>query len=430
MLNEGKVDKFFSLSGCRSRAGSGCGEGVWKLDEMSENGRVVGPLKGTWHSESASLEGLIESAAREWKLTVDAVDSALLVVDSGIKIRRLNLAASRLSGLDFAALVGRPFEALGPGEPWSTGRSLLATALETGQPQTAPAESRATGRRWDLVVHLPAPRCEDEPQGSLPDRAVPDRAVLVIRDITRELELQESLRRSELMSALGSLVAGVAHEVRNPLFGIAATLDAFESRFGDRSDQAQYLYVLRTQLARLNMLMHQLLDYGKPAQLAVTLERVEELLADAVASRAPLAERCGVAVELRCEPELPRLVMDRQRLAQVLENLIENSLYHSPRGATVEVLATAEVNTGPGGERVLLFQVLDRGPGFAAADLPRVFEPFFTRRAEGTGLGLSIVHRIVELHGGTVVAGPREGGGAVVAVRLPCRSPEAAEGGG
>ena len=109
------------------------------------------------------------------------------------------------------------------------------------------------------------------------------------------------------------------------------------------------------------------------------------------------------------------MLADRARVSQVLQNLIENAVHFSPAGGRVEVsLAVAEAD----GERYVECSVKDSGPGFDPSDLPRLFEPFFTRRRGGTGLGLSIVKRIVYDHGGEVTADNHPQGGAVVKVRL------------
>jgi signal transduction histidine kinase len=354
-------------------------------------------------ARAARLQGAIENAASEWQLTFDAVESPLLVTDADGRVRRLNRAASGLAGKPFREVLGLPVDAIGPGEPWQSAAALIVAVGASRSSHSLSVPDPQAGRTWDVSAS----------RAAVPDG---DRLILVARDVTGIVRLQESLRRSELMSALGSLVGGVAHEVRNPLFGISAALDAFESRFGDREEYRSYLYVLRGQLRRLNDLMHELLEYGKPPRLDVSRACLCEVLAEAVGNTASLAEQRGIEVATRVDPALPPLPVDRGRIVRVFQNLLENSIQYSAPGGRVVVEAATAREAGHGWA---VCQVRDSGPGFAAEDLPRVFEPFFTRRRDGTGLGLSIVHRIVEEHGGRVSAGNLPQGGAVLELRLP-----------
>jgi signal transduction histidine kinase len=239
--------------------------------------------------------------------------------------------------------------------------------------------------------------------------------VLNFQDVTETARLKEQLRQSETMAEIGSIVAGVAHEVRNPLFSISATLDAFESRFGRTEGFERYLSVLRGEIARLTTLMRDLLDFGRPSRLDFAECRMEEVVDAAVSACAPLARRKSVEIAWPRVTGAYPVRADRARVTQVLQNLIENAVHFSPQGGRVEV------SLGPSGDGQDSFfecAVRDSGPGFDPADLPRLFEPFFTRRRGGTGLGLSIVRRIVYDHGGDVAAENHPSGGAVVKIRL------------
>jgi PAS domain S-box-containing protein len=236
------------------------------------------------------------------------------------------------------------------------------------------------------------------------------------RSEEEQARLQRELRQSAVMSAMGTLVAGVAHEVRNPLFGISATIDAFEARFGNQPEHQRYLQVLRQELDNLNRLMRDLLEYGRPVSPDFEPVDLEKAAQEAVRAGESLADQAGVRVEVESLPGVPRPWADASMVRQVLLNLVENAVQHSPRDAVV----TVRLTRGPheGDARV---EVLDRGPGFRADDLPRVFDPFFSRREGGTGLGLSIVRRLVESFGGEVVAENRPEGGARVSLTLPVR---------
>lgn len=239
---------------------------------------------------------------------------------------------------------------------------------------------------------------------------------------TEQARLQNSLRHAETMSVMGALVAGVAHEVRNPLFAISSTLDAFENRLADRGTYARYLAVLRAEVNRLIGLMRALLEYGKPMSQEFVRDSIADVLSQAVRSCAHLTDESSVEISASPNGTAKFVRMDRERLLQVFHNLIENAVQHSPPGGTVTVEENSEQKDG-----WIAYEIKDCGPGFAQSDLPRIFEPFFTRRRGGTGLGLSIVQRIIEEHGGEIMAANRPEGGAVLTIRLPLVEPTVKE---
>jgi signal transduction histidine kinase len=234
-----------------------------------------------------------------------------------------------------------------------------------------------------------------------------------------EQSLRAELHRNEMLTTMGSLVAGVAHEVRNPLFGISSTVDAMEARLthiGTQATYADHLRVLRRELTRLTTLMQDLLEYGKPTGLQISPTQIEDVLTRAMEACRALADEAGVAISPRVAPDLDPIRLDSTRMVQVFQNLLENAVHHSPRGETVTVdVRSVTEHHGTW----LRCAVIDHGPGFDTEDLSHIFEPFFTRRVHGTGLGLSIVERIVEQHGGRATARNGPDGGAILTVHLP-----------
>jgi PAS domain S-box-containing protein len=348
-------------------------------------------------AEQRRLQEAVERSAAEWKETFDTVTTPILITERSGAVVRVNHAALELSALSEEQIAGRHVEAISAGEPWQTAAQLITYIA--GERLGTTAETKdANGRTWDIIVSR-----FSAPNGS-------ERFILVLWEITGFVELQESLRRSETMSAMGTLVAGVAHEVRNPLFGISATLDAFHEEMS-QPGYIECASTLRQEVNRLTHLMQELLEYGKPPALSIERGDIRDVMGQAVASRLPAALAAQVEIRNGMTEAMPTLLMDRSRLRQVFENLIDNAIQHSDPGGVVRISGALADHAG---RHWVECTVDDEGPGFAPEDFDRVFEPFFTQREGGTGLGLSIVQRIVEEHSGKVFASnPPEGGGRI-----------------
>lgn len=367
------------------------------LDDTSERRRL--------DEEQKTLRDLLGTAASEWRATFDAIEMPIFILGPERRVERLNRAARDLAGHEFRDLLGRRLGEIADQALWQEAGRLAESVGHRHQPASVEVRDEAAGRTWMLAA-----------SPGLPDLSAARPIILTVRELTGLVRLQESLRRSETMAAMGSLVAGVAHEVRNPLFGISAVVDALERRVEERTELAGHLGYLRREVGRLEKLMADLLDFGRPVvpePVPLPLDRVVD---DALLACTAQIERAGVEVARRADPASPPVPLDRRRVTQALVNLIENAVHHAPAGSRVEI-ATSVVEGG--GRRSCQVTVRDRGPGFLATDLPRLFEPFYSRREGGTGLGLPIVLKIVEGHGGEVEAENAAGGGAVVRLRFP-----------
>ncbi len=354
-------------------------------------------------AEQRRLQSEIARSAAEWKETFDTVTTPILITEENGAIVRVNRAALELTGLAEEQISGMPIAQLAAREPWQTAGQLVSY-IATEHHGTSAETKDADGRTWDInVSHFSAPN-----DGS-------ERFILVLWEITGIVELQESLRRSETLSAMGNLVAGVAHEVRNPLFGISATLDAYQDEMS-RPGYVEFAATLRQEVNRLIHLMKELLEYGKPGALSIERGHIRDVVAQAVESRQQAARAATVRIVSHMTNGIPTLLMDSSRLRQVFENLIDNAIQHSGRGGKVQISGSIVEHAG---RHWVECRVDDEGQGFAPENLDRVFEPFFTMREGGTGLGLSIVQRIVEEHSGKVFAANRPEGGGSIRVLFP-----------
>jgi signal transduction histidine kinase/DNA-binding response OmpR family regulator len=373
---------------------------------LEANARLRAEIAERERAEAAeaALRRAVEEAAADWELTFDAMEMPVLLLDRDGCVRRLNRAGREVASRPAENLTGRPLADIAKDEPWHTASALAIDVRRLRALQHKQIRHVTSGKTWEVIAS-PAPHF-----------AGPDGVIVVAHDITSMVQLQKQLRRSETMSALGMLVAGVAHEVRNPLFSISANLDAFEAVLGPRPEHADAFANLRVGVDQLARLMQDLLDFGRPGSAQPKRGMLQDVIAESAAACAALATSRGVRLENRAPAGPPAEIEDRDRLVQVVQNLLQNAIQHTPAGGLVVVEATERPHEAA--PRAVV-TVSDRGPGFAPDDLPHVFEPFFTRRRGGTGLGLAIVQKIVEELGGTVSATNGAEGGARMVVEVP-----------
>src|SRR5688572_1083032 len=351
------------------------------------------------------LHTSLQQSAAEWRQTFNAMDFPVLIVDLAGRIKRSNVAAEEIVGIAAEELAGRTVGELGNNQPWKKAAELIQNVRVNPAPVSEEIKDEVSGKTWAITLY------HINEFGSFGERAI-----LIAQDISKRAELEASLRQSEMMSLLGSLVAGVAHEVRNPLFGISSILDAFETRFSDRTEYLRYTNVLRDEVGRLTVLMEELLEYGKPFRGEFFLVSMDELITRSIRACMPAAEVAHVTLNSEVEETLPKLRIDRRRLSKVFVNLIENAIQHSPANGVVTVEAR---RLSDGGHQWVQCAVRDSGPGILADDIPKIFEPFFSKRRGGTGLGLAIAHRIMQEHGGKLIASNNPSGGACMIATFP-----------
>jgi PAS domain S-box-containing protein len=351
------------------------------------------------------MHASLQQSAMEWRQTFNAIEFPVLIVDLAGSIKRSNEAAEQIIGIEAEKIVGRNIADLGECQPWKKASELIEGMRHSHTPVTEEIKDEVTGKTWDLTLYV------INEFGSFGERVI-----LVAQDISKRVELEASLRQSEMMSLLGSLVAGVAHEVRNPLFGISSILDAFETRFSDRTEYLRYTNVLRDEIGRMTVLMEELLEYGKPFRSDLYLVPIEEMIGRSIRACLPAAEVARVTLVDNILEPLPQIKLDRRRLSKVFVNLIENAIQHSPAGGVVTVEAR---RIAEGKQEWIQVAIIDQGSGISQQDIQKIFEPFFSKRRGGTGLGLAIAQRIMEEHGGKLVADNNPEGGACMVARFP-----------
>ena len=259
-----------------------------------------------------------------------------------------------------------------------------------------------------------------------------EQAMRQVRLHREKQDLAHKAQMAEKLAAVGTLTAGLSHEIRNPLNAALLQLTVLERRIQRLAGEAQApllepLVLVKDEIRRLDHILEDFLQFARPRQfvphpvdLAVMVSRVLDLLEGE-------AERRGIRLEreVGAAPGETRVAGEEERLRQVLVNLMLNALEATPDGGQVRVRCQAEAAEPGRGERgpSVVVSIEDSGAGVPAAVRDRIFEPFFTTKARGSGLGLSIVHAIVSQHGGTVAVDAAGGGGARFLLRLPRLEP-------
>jgi two-component system nitrogen regulation sensor histidine kinase GlnL len=234
-------------------------------------------------------------------------------------------------------------------------------------------------------------------------------------------DLQEQVRRSERLAALGVLAAGVAHEVRNPLVGVRAAAQLLEKEPSFSPALREFTGIIIREVDRLNRLVEGLLTFagGRPIQARPC--NVNQAVEEALRLEQPGLAAARATVVRHYDPELPSVAGDPDRLLQVFLNLIRNGAQAmAATGGELSVRTRFErVAPQCGGRAAAVVEIADRGPGMSPAVQRQLFTPFFTTKDRGTGLGLPISLRIVEEHGGTVEVQSQVGQGTSFRVLLP-----------
>ncbi|MFV0442203.1 MAG: sensor histidine kinase [Planctomycetaceae bacterium] len=254
-----------------------------------------------------------------------------------------------------------------------------------------------------------------EPSGDLTHvQSMVDLLALRVGEVVRRLQSaeRETLRRDQL-AALGQLAAGLAHELRNPLTSIKTLVEAAREPGPESGLDDRDLDVIGEEINRLDTTLQSFLDYARPPKLIRRQVDVREIIARTIQLVTPRAERQHVYLEQHLPAEPITAIVDPEQLRQVLLNLLLNAVDALTSGGQVTVsLTTVEA------DRVQL-SIEDNGPGIPDTLLPKLFEPFVSTKPSGTGLGLTICHRIVENHGGELVAENRVPHGARFVLTLP-----------
>ena len=253
---------------------------------------------------------------------------------------------------------------------------------------------------WEAVV------------AGLMDEGIPAGRILLIRDVTAIRQMENEVARSRHLNSIGSLAAGVAHEIRNPLSSIKGFAVYFKERLSGNKEDEETADIMIAETERLNRVISQLIEFARPLELKKEKVQFVELVKHTIKLIAADAQKNKISVEIDATADLPEVEVDPDKIKQVLLNIFLNSLAALKDGGklTIELV--------PGADNLTVI-ISDNGAGIKKLDLLRIYDPYFTSKPAGTGLGLAVVQKIMEAHGGKIDVESEAGQGTKVFLFFP-----------
>jgi two-component system, sporulation sensor kinase A len=232
----------------------------------------------------------------------------------------------------------------------------------------------------------------------------------VLRDITEKKRTEEMFRRSDKLSALGQMAAGIAHEIRNPLTSLKGFVQLLRSQV---PKHPEYFEIMLSELDRINQIVTEFMKIAKPQTTVFQQKDMSEIVDSIVALMNSQAILHNIEIRVALEPALPVIYCDENQLKQVFINVLKNAMEAMQHGGSIQIRARVW------NERAIEVLIIDQGPGIPEAYLAKLGDPFFTTKETGTGLGLMVCYQIIEAHQGTFQISSEMGKGTQVQIRLP-----------
>ena len=359
---------------------------------------------------------LLDEILRQRRLLEDTFNSLVdlvAVVDRDLRVVQTNDAFAARVGLKRDDVIRRPLgELVGPEAV------AFVEAADTWQGVVPATARRVEDPELDGTFLLTATPLVSE-AGQVVGR------VLVARDVTQQVRLEaertalhERLSQSEKLASLGRFVAGIAHEMNNPLQGVLGHLELLTMRDAAKPVRRELKQIYQ-EADRAAKIVHNLLVFTGSRRLVRRRTQVDRVLSRAIASRAVHLAKHGIEIVRRQAPRLPDVACDALLLQQAFLNILINAEHAILAGGGVRRIDIRTSSAKPRSRVVIT--IADSGPGIASDVLPRIFDPFFTTKevGQGTGLGLAITYGIVQDHGGSITADNARAGGALFRIELP-----------
>jgi two-component system, NtrC family, nitrogen regulation sensor histidine kinase GlnL len=346
---------------------------------------------------------------------IDSVGDGVIVLDREGMVTLVNPAAEELTGVSRRLGLGAPFATLFKEE-----EPLLEMAAKT-------ATSGMTISDYENIVLKRGGRLTPVSATTSPlltDNGERVGTIVILRDLSNIRELEETVRQADRLSNLGTLAAGLAHEIKNPLGGIKGAAQLLEMELSADNELREYTRVVLKEVQRVNRIVEELLELASPRKLELTPVNLHKVLGDIILLQKRAADGKSITFQQQFDPSIPPILADEGLLTQLFLNLIKNAVEAIAEEGLIRVTSrvVADYSMTQKGERrsrMVAVDVVDDGPGMSKEQLEHLFTPFFTTKSKGTGLGLAISQKIVAEHRGMLKVESEAGRGTTFTVMVP-----------
>ncbi len=345
---------------------------------------------------------------------LDSVGDGVIVVSLEGLVTLMNPAAEEMTGRSRRQTLEVPFATAFSSEPLLVEMVARTAASGISRSDQDNVVLKSSGRLIPVnATTVPLMQPDGEAIG----------VILTLRDLTSIRELEAAVRQADRLSTLGTLAAGLAHEVKNPLGGIKGAAQLLERELDPDSELLEYPRVMIRETERIDRIIRQLLELASPKGPRYSPVNLHRVLGDIILLQREVASAREISIATGFDPSIPPIMADEAQLTQVFLNLIRNALEAMTEGGrltvTSRVLADYQLGRTEGRNRMVAVEVADTGPGIVPENLPKVGTPFYSTKEGGTGLGLAICQKIVAEHRGMLKIDSQPGQGTRISVLLP-----------
>ncbi len=362
--------------------------------------------------------GTGDSNSNLYGMILENIDRAVIAFDSDGTIILFNPAAEALIERSSRQVIGKSYQDLFIDQ--ETLLYLVKVALEEGRSITD-----------DEGLYLHRANATPLPINAytapiFAQKGDQDGAVMIIRDLSRIKDLEGTLRRADRLSMLGTLAAGLAHEIKNPLGGIKGAAQLLSMELQADSALQDYTQIMIKEAERINFIIEELMDLGNPREPEIGDVDLTKIMNDIVLLQREAARGRNILFKLKLDPSIPPVQGDEGLLTRLFLNLIKNARESISNEGDVVIETRIVSNyhmTGPGRRSSPMVDIIisDTGCGIDQHEMDRIFTPYFTTKSKGSGLGLAISQKIIEDHNGLLKIESSPGAGTTVTISLPLR---------